>query len=377
MRWRLNSRESLGVRNIFIKDFIKTQYLKQYFGQTDAMTTGARSSFANEEYTVGWICALSVELAAAKGMMDEIHAEPQTPPGEADNNSYVLGSIGKFKVVAARLPMHQLGSSSATAVAREMLFTFPKIRVGLLVGIGAGIPDYDNDVDIRLGDVVIGSNSKTGGVVVYDFGKALADGSFESLSFLNRPPRSLASAIGNLQTAHEMQESKIIGYIEKMLEKYPVMRKKGYSHPEPSADRLFQMDYPHTAGKSCAKCDPSAEVNREPRADESPVIHYGTIASGNTVIKSAQTRDIIRDRHGAICLEMEAAGLMNNFPCIVIRGISDYADSHKNDRWQSFAAATAAACAKELLEHIQPKAIEAEPAVKDVLYQGLYRNEAG
>lgn len=168
-----------------------------------------------------------------------------------------------------------------------------------------------------------------------------------------------------------------MGYIEKMLEKYPVMRKKGYSHPGPSADRLFQVEYPHTAGKSCPKCDPAAEVNREPRADESPVIHYGTIASGNTVIKSAQTRDIIRDRHGAICLEMEAAGLMNNFPCIVIRGISDYADSHKNDRWPSFAAATAAACAKELLEHIQPKAIEAEPAVKDILYQGLYRNEAG
>jgi nucleoside phosphorylase len=67
---------------------------------------------------------------------------------------------------------------------------------------------------------------------------------------------------------------------------------------------------------------------------------------------------------------MEAAGLMNNFPCIVIRGISDYADSHKNDRWQPFAAAAAAACAKEFLEHVQPKAIEAEPAAKDILYQG-------
>jgi hypothetical protein len=33
-----------------------------------------------------------------------------------------------------------------------MLFTFPKIRIGLLVGIGAGIPDEDDEPDIRLGD---------------------------------------------------------------------------------------------------------------------------------------------------------------------------------------------------------------------------------
>jgi nucleoside phosphorylase len=334
------------------------------------MATPARSPFTNEEYTVGWICALAVELAAAKGMMDEVHGEPQTPPADADNNSYILGSMGRFKVVAARLPIHQLGASSAAAVAKEMLFTFPRIRVGLLVGIGAGIPDYDNDVDIRLGDVVISSSPQTGGVFVYDFGKALADGSFESLSVLNSPPRSLGSALGKLQTEHLMQENKIEYYIEQMLERFPLMRSKGYSHPGHSADRLFQPSYLHATGKSCAKCDPSAEISREPRLDDSPVIHYGTIASGNTVIKDALTRDSIRDRHGAICLEMEAAGLMNNFPCIVIRGISDYADSHKNDRWQPFAAAAAAACAKEFLEHVQPKAIEAEPAAKDILYQG-------
>lgn len=332
------------------------------------MATPTRSPFTNEEYTVGWICALAVELAAAKGMMDEVHGEPQTPPADADDNSYILGSMGRFKVVAARLPIHQLGSSSAAAVAKEMLFTFPRIRVGLLVGIGAGIPDYDNDVDIRLGDVVISSSPQTGGVVVYDFGKALADGSFESLSVLNSPPRSLGTALGKLQTEHLMQETRIAYYIEQMLERFPFMRSKGFSHPGHAADRLFQPSYLHATGKSCAACDPSAEISREPRLDDSPVIHYGTIASGNTVIKDAFTRDLIRDRHGAICLEMEAARLMNNFPCIVIRGISDYADSHKNDRWQPFAAA----CAKEFLEHVQPKAIEAEPAAKDILYQGLY-----
>lgn len=49
---------------------------------------------------------------------------------------------------------------------------------------------------------------------------------------------------------------------------------------------------------------------------------------------------------------MEAAGLSNGFPCVVIRGICDYADSHKNDQWHPYAAAVAAACAKELLTYM-------------------------
>ncbi|CAH0017225.1 unnamed protein product, partial [Clonostachys rhizophaga] len=47
---------------------------------------------------------------------------------------------------------------------------------------------------------------------------------------------------------------------------------------------------------------------------------------------------------------MEAAGLMDIRPCLPIRGICDYSDSHKNKEWQRYAAATAAAYAGELLE---------------------------
>jgi nucleoside phosphorylase len=103
--------------------------------------------------------------------------------------------------------------------------------------------------------------------------------------------------------------------------------------------------------KCCSKCDSSQEVRRRSRDSTNPQIHYGTIASGNTLIKDAATRDLIikATREDCICFEMEAAGLMNSFPCLVIRGICDYADSHKNDRWQRYAAATAAAYAKEFL----------------------------
>jgi nucleoside phosphorylase len=88
------------------------------------------------------------------------------------------------------------------------------------------------------------------------------------------------------------------------------------------------------------------------------------------VVKHAPARDKIKQEHRAICLEMEAAGLMNNFPCVVLREISDYADSHKNDQWQPYAAATAATCAKELLEYVQPRALDGERVAKDILTRG-------
>jgi hypothetical protein len=78
-------------------------------------------------------------------------------------------------------------------------------------------------------------------------------------------------------------------------------------------------------------------------------VHYGLIASSNQVIKDTKTRDRLAEELGIICFETEAARLMVNFPCLVIRGIIDYADSHKNDQWQSYAAATTAAYAKEML----------------------------
>ena len=53
-----------------------------------------------------------------------------------------------------------------------------------------------------------------------------------------------------------------------------------------------------------------------------------------------------------IAFEMEGAGVWDHFPTIVIKSACDYADSHKNKKWQGYAAATAAAFAKELLTHV-------------------------
>ena len=68
---------------------------------------------------------------------------------------------------------------------------------------------------------------------------------------------------------------------------------------------------------------------------------------------------------------MEAAGLMDNFPCLVIRGICDYSDAHKNKKWQPYAAATAAAYAKELLGVIHPVQVDKTPSTADAIKASL------
>jgi nucleoside phosphorylase len=135
-------------------------------------------------------------------------------------------------------------------------------------------------------------------------------------------------------------------------------RRAKFRREKAGPDCLFPPEYPHKRGNNCDRCSKKMLVEREPRTEEELVqVHYGTIASSNSLIRDGVERDKIYEDLGGniLCFEMEAAGLMNNFPCLVIRGICDYADSHKNKRWQPFAAATAAAYAKELLQVISSK----------------------
>jgi nucleoside phosphorylase len=102
------------------------------------------------------------------------------------------------------------------------------------------------------------------------------------------------------------------------------------------------------------KCDEQELVVRaRPIQPSNPAIHIGLVASGDTVMKSGEDRDNIAARNGVIAFEMEGAGVWENFHySLVIKGVCDYADSHKNKRWQGYAAATAAAVTKGLLDDL-------------------------
>jgi nucleoside phosphorylase len=302
-----------------------------------------------EDYTVGWVCALPVELAAAQEMLDEEHPDLGRDLADNDENLYALGSVSGHNVAIVCLPAGRIGSNPAASVATQMRATFKKIRFGLMVGIGGGVPSAETDV--RLGDVVVSQpQEKHGGVVQYDAGKTTPSG-FERRGALNSPPQVLLAAIARVCANELRGRSKLFEHIEK-LESVGSKFQRSKAGP----DVLFESTYEHKGGQTCDKCSSERQEAREPRDSEKEVAtHYGTIASGNQVIKDAAVRDELSDKLGGVlCFEMEAAGLMNSFPCLVVRGICDYTDSHKNKRWQPYAAGAAAAYAKELLSVIPP-----------------------
>jgi hypothetical protein len=206
-----------------------------------------------------------------------------------------------------------------------------------------------------------------GGVLQFDLGKETTEG-FERTGSLDKPPGILLKAIALLESRHALHGSRDVPkHISDTYERFPAYKAR---HPGLEQDRLFEAAYDHPNARSltCQRCDVTQLVDRDPRESQDPAIHYGLIGSGNQVIKNSRARDLLGEQN-ILCVEMEAAGVMDNFPCLVIRGICDYCDSHKNKRWQPYAALTAAAYAKELLSTIPVLEVEAAPVALDILQE--------
>ncbi|RAH64546.1 purine and uridine phosphorylase, partial [Aspergillus aculeatinus CBS 121060] len=215
------------------------------------------------------------------------------------------------------------------------------------IPIGGGVPSRTHDV--RLGDVVVSQPTEThSGVVQYDLGKVMEGGSFQAVGVLTRPPRVLMKAISNLTSDPDLPPDFLQDFLHQIAARNP-----SYQRPGSQNDSLHQSDALHSIstndGLNGCACP---LVDRPERNLDYPRIFYGVIASGNQVVKSSTVRDQLGSRHQILCLEMGAAGVMNTMPCLVIRGICDYADAHKNKAWQEYAAATAAAYAKVLLSYV-------------------------
>ena len=298
----------------------------------------AYSPYVHGNYTIAWICALHLELAASRAMLDEEHPLPPSQAG--DDNIYVLGRIDQHNVVMTCLS-GQYGTNNAAIVATNLKRSFPSIRATLMVGIGGGSP---SQADLYLGDVVVGTR-----VMQYDMGKMIAGGLFQETADAKTPAWLLSSAVSALRSKHgPYRSSSRMGCI--LRSRLPNILRP--NHP----DHLFQASYEHhpIGAPTCIDCDLEKLQPRGTRLSDEPRIHYGVIASGNRVMKDGKARDEIAQRLSALCFEMQAAGIMDNLQCLPIRGICDYSDSHKNKEWQDYAAATAAAYARELLEGLPP-----------------------
>ena len=313
-------------------------------------------------------------------MLDEMHTSLAQDHG--DRNSYTLGRVGVHNVVMACLPAGGTGTISAARVASDMMRSFSSLKFGLMVGIGGAAPSREKD--IRLGDVVVSHpDAASGGVIQYDFGKTVQGGRFVQTGILNKPPGKLRTALSRLQAKYLREGPELSKHLLQMAAQHPKMAPQ-YAHPGVENDILFDALYDHPeVEETCLKCDPSRIIRRQCRDSKDPVVYLGLIASGDRVMRDGATRDRLQREKKVDCFEMEAAGLMDDFPCLVIRGISDYSDSHKTKKWQAYAAAAAAAFAKELLniletgevDRISPVADPAEKAEAQACLRDLWQTD--
>ncbi|RSL85524.1 hypothetical protein CEP51_003294 [Fusarium floridanum] len=278
-----------------------------------------------EDYTIIIFSPLVIEQKAACLMLDEIHdGIPERSAGQTV--LYTLGKIGSHNVAIAGYPAGEVGIGVSGSMVSEALRDFPNLEAGILVGIAAGIPSPKRD--IRLGDVAVAiPNSDNPGVIGYDLAKVEEDG-VRLKQWQNSTHALLRSAIASIQV-HE-------------------------SRPESSFTRHLDILWRAAEFKRPGHVLANSELLTS-NARDGPIAHYGTILSGNGVIKSKKKRDELRDKYDGIAIEMEAAGMTTRLPVAVVRGISDFADSHKNDEWHRYAAATAAAYAKEMLIRLGPR----------------------
>jgi nucleoside phosphorylase len=284
--------------------------------------------FEMQDYTVAWIAPLAIEAAAALQLLDEHHGTAGRKPGQT--LLYHLGRMGAHNIAIASFPAGECGIGVAGAMVAEMKRDLRNLEIGLLVGIGAGIPSPQND--IHLGDVAVavpdGDNS---GVIGYDLVKIEPE-EIVPKQWQNASHPLLRSAIQKLRSGSLQPSSDNKNYL--------------LSHLQRFNGTKFERPQTPSQPSTCS------EHIQHPR--QYPIVHHGPILSGNKVIKSARYRDELSPKNKAIAIEMEAAGIMNSLPVAVIRGISDFGDCGKNDTWQLYAAATAAAYAKELLKEVGP-----------------------
>ncbi|KEY74867.1 hypothetical protein S7711_09811 [Stachybotrys chartarum IBT 7711] len=309
-------------------------------------------------FEIAIICALTIEADAVEALFDQYWDEDHSfgkSPG--DPNAYTTGSIGRHNIVLAHMP--GMGKANATIVASHCRTSYPNIELALIVGVcGAVLIVSSNSIEIVLGDIIMSS-----GIVQYDFGRRLPEHFMHKdtlLDSLGRPNMEIRALLAKLEgrRSRKLLSGKIINHLMELQKEADLHAQ----YPGNSSDKLFEASFRHLSdGKTCEECNCNGQLMPRTRLEQQeiqPAVHFGLIASGNTMMKFGTERDEIARQEGIIAFEMESAGVWDTFPCIAIKGAYDYADSHKTKKWQRYAAATAAACAKAFLEFWEPSATD-------------------
>ncbi|EQB53738.1 hypothetical protein CGLO_06529 [Colletotrichum gloeosporioides Cg-14] len=339
-----------------------------------------------EDFGVALICALPIEFDAVALAFDETWPGNQFGKAPGDYNAYTLGRIGSQNAVLVLL--HKMGKTSAASATTSLRHSFPSVNLAFLCGICGGVPNPSPDIEILLGDVII---SET--VIQYDYGRQYPSKFAHkntASDVLGMPVKEIRSFLARLKTDFGRDElrDRIPNTMEQIQRK-AVASGHWSKYLRPGIDTyvLFRADYLHrhrqkpgcgcdnntvcdqATSASCAdlQCDPGFHMLRrrlnghieETSGQEAisdtlkppppPQVFVGTVGSGDTVMKSGEHRDMMAQQHSIIAFEMEGAGVWDEIPCIIVKSVCDYADSHKNKMWQGFAAVAAASATKAVL----------------------------
>ena len=364
------------------------------------MSKSHRRPAFRPDYEIAVICALPIEADAVEAMFDEEwEDEPRYAKVENDPNAYTTGRIGEHYVVLAFMP--GLCKANAAKLTTAFKINFPEIKLGLVVGICGGTPyirEYPREpreIDLFLGDIIISTE-----VLQHDLGH-LYSNAFVRIDTLqntlgrpNHEIRAFLHKMRGLKGRAHLQD-KIRGYLADISLK-PGFEKSRYQGME--KDILYKSEYIHKhhdstdcvcaqhKDKACQKarestcedlkCNTGQSVLRTrlrkveyDAADQanasnkgakapSPLVHFGPVASGDSVVKSAIYRDELADKNEVIGFEMEGAGAWDSIPIVVIKSVVDYADNHKSYLWQKYGAACGAACMKAFVHEWSYRFIE-------------------
>lgn len=375
---------SIGSSSIQAPNTASTSPLE--IAHVDAESPSSSEPRHRNDFKIAIICALTLESDAVQDVFDNRWDEVKYGKTPGDPNQYTTGVLGRHNVVVVHMP--GMGKSNGASAAANCRASFPSLGLVLVVGICGGVPFPKNGVEIVLGDVVISE-----GLIQYDLGRQFPDKFIRKHDTIARPNSEILSFLAKMKGRWNIKKlrertSTHLEYLRRVTELDAIA-----DYPGPWGDKLYEPTYRHkhqdtptcdvcigcqsksdpvceaalTLDCETLQCDDKhliarqrlavlADKNENKITSAEPFIHFGLYASGDKVMKSGEEREIIAKEEGVIAFEMEGAGVWEGFPgrSLVVKGVCDYADSHKNKRWQIYAAATAAACTKSLLESWSP-----------------------
>ena len=334
---------------------------------------------SRDDFAIAIICALpeerdTVEALMTRDFKDEGRSYGKVP---GDDNSYTVGEIGGKPVVL--VAPRNMGTTNTRDLARGLRISFPNISYAFVVGIAGGAPFLHGkngwkESDIHLGDVIVSTQ-----VIEYDFGREHENGFRRRTdvgSVLPRAPAEVTNFVNQFVRGRSMAFQRVLRKTKANLalcDRFEVGEDGYHEHPGPGTDDVYGLGYrhKHRDPEKCAKCSQCTEwyhevceealaascheLGCEPHHSNEvrdTKIHFGRCASGNAVMKSGHRRDLLIQEDDVIRFEMEGAGAWEVFGTIVVKGVVDYADSHKNKKWRGYPAARAALCAAAMIEEI-------------------------